>query len=206
MMRKIIILLVVLIATLNIANAQEEQKTRNISLSYGFIGTSYTLGEPIYGNSSIPIQLAIGNTMLLEADIWRINKYLTSGFYIGLGPGYYEDLGELLGFNDNEPVYNIQTIVSVRYGLSATLHLLPLAEIDIDKVDLSIKGSFGGYWTLYKTPQPEYSMGISFAYYPIKCFGIVLKNSWGKYAYSDFDGKMMEGNSMLNVGLIYRFN
>ena len=205
-MKRIAILLIALLVTFDTVNAQEEQKYRTISLSYGYIGYGFGQGESIIGNTSIPIQLATGSTILLEADIWRINKYLTSGFYIGLGPGYYEDLGELLGFNDNEPIYNIQTIVSVRYGLSANLHLLSLAEIDIDKVDLSIKGSFGGYWTLYKTSQPEYSMGISFAYYPIKCFGIVLENSWGKYAYSDFDGKMVEGNSMLNVGLIYRFN
>ena len=76
--------------------------------------------------------------------------------------------------------------------------------MDINKVDLSIKGRFGGYWTLYRTSQPEYSVGISFAYYPIKRLGIVLENSWGKYAYSHSTGIMIEGNSMLNAGLIYR--
>jgi len=140
---------------------------------------------------------------MLDADIWRINKYLTAGFYIGLGPGYYKKLYD--NMYESNSYYSIETIVSVRYGLSANLHLLPLMGMDINKVDLSIKGRFGGYWTLYRTSQPEYSVGISFAYYPIKRLGIVLENSWGKYAYSHSTGIMIEGNSMLNAGLIYRF-
>ena len=203
-MKRITILVVLLLATLHIADAQEEQKSRTISLTSGYIGYGFAQGESIIGNSSIPIRLATGSTIMLDADIWRINKYLTAGFYVGLGPGYYEDLSESYG-NPMNPLYDISTVVSVRYGLSANLHLLPLMGMNINKVELSIKGRFGGYWTLYKTIQPEYSVGISFAYYPIKRLGIVLENSWGKYAYSHSTGIMIEGNSMLNAGLIYRF-
>lgn len=203
-MKRIAILLIALLVTFDTVNAQEEQKYRTISLSYGYIGYGFGQGESIIGNTSIPIQLATGSTIMLDADIWSINKYLTAGFYIGLGPGYYKDLSENYG-DPTDPWYDISTVVSVRYGLSANLHLLSLFGIEGNEVDLSIKGRFGGYWTLYRTSQPEYSVGISFAYYPIKRLGIVLENSWGKYAYSHSTGIMIEGNSMLNAGLIYRF-
>lgn len=202
-MKRIAILLIALLVTFDTVNAQEEQKSRTISLSYGYMGCGFTQCEPIIGNTTIPTQLATGNTIMLDADIWKINKYLTAGFYIGLGPGYYKKLYD--NMYESNSYYSIETIVSVRYGLFANLHLLPLMGMDINKVDLSIKGRFGGYWTLYRTSQPEYSVGISFAYYPIKRLGIVLENSWGKYAYSHSTGIMIEGNSMLNAGLIYRF-
>jgi hypothetical protein len=202
-MKRITILVVLLLTTLHIADAQEEQKSRTISLSYGYMGCGFTQCEPIIGNTTIPTQLATGNTIMLDADIWRINKYLTAGFYIGLGPGYYKKLYD--NMYESNSYYSIETIVSVRYGLSANLHLLSLFGIEGNEVDLSIKGRFGGYWTLYQTIQPEYSIGISFAYYPIECLGIVLENSWGKYTYSHSAGMMVEGNSMLNAGLIYRF-
>ena len=192
-MKKTIIFAVTL-AICSFCIAQEDAQ-RSVTLSYGYIG-----GDVVPGmRPTNRVDILSGSSIFVDANLWNLNRWMSFGGYVGCGEASFAEI-------DNNSNEIIQFFPSLRFGVGLHMHLLSLANINTKYWDISINGNLGTYWSRHITPQTEYGLSLSVAFYPTKHIGLSLENCWGSYLFNKYNETIiLHGNNLLKAGINFRF-
>ncbi|MCR4931689.1 MAG: hypothetical protein K5918_04545 [Bacteroidales bacterium] len=91
--------------------------------------------------------------------------------------------------------------MSVRYGISSRIHLLPLASVDNNHWDIYMVGELGGW--ISNSIRTEGGIGAGIGYFPTKHLGLFAENIFGKF-YSTSSGHLLKNDVLLRFGIVFR--
>ena len=194
-MKRAIILTAILAIVCASASAQNSEEKFRPSLSIGYsrnyvdMGDYFPIHDGTYGGT-----LSCGS-LFFDADLFRFNNFLSGGFYLG------GQMAQLQNFADNgTPFYT--SYFAGRLGISAHLHLLGILNVATNAWDIAVNASMGAFWCPNISPQSEYGLGLSAAYYPLKRLGISVGCDFGKTMASDSDNLYVQKSGIsLKAGL-----
>ena len=137
-----------------------------------------------------------GYALMLDADLWHLSRNFNAGLHLGFSPSSY-----------SQPIYSTPSateerpMIGVHYGMDISYNMLP----DCNRWNISINGTLGSYWTLYKSPQVSYGASLRVEYFPLKHFGIFAETGWGKFYFTHQNASLIYyGETMSKIGLTFR--
>ena len=191
-------------AGLGVAQTVDTVFCRSVKVSFGYIGVgNLDAGTAIVGDKNARLTtVSSGMAVLVDADLWRLWRSVSTGLYVGLGPSCYE----LASTAPNTPP-DTKTTVGMHFGVSVNVHLLNLMKANSKHWDLAARGSIGSYYAPFLTPQTEYGFGVSAAWYPKRHFGLFAEYNWGsfKYNHDSNSSRINKGSSLMKAGISIRF-
>lgn len=195
MKRTIIIATMLAIVSVS-AIAQNNDFRPSITIGYGrnFVdmGNAFEIYEDTYAEAFS------AGSIFISADFLRFNRYLSGGLYLGGQKSMFKS------YDENGPFYCGE--FAGRAGVAAHLHILQCMNVEQNAWDISLNTSLGAFWCPNISPQTEYNLGLSAAYYPIKHVGLSVGCDWGKTLVSSWnDGFVQKGSISLKLGLNIRF-
>ena len=186
------------------AQGDELDFSRSVKVSLGYIGVgNVDAGTAIIGDKNTRLTtVSSGMVVMVDADLWQLYRSVSTGMYVGLGPSCYELEPTTL----NTPS-DIKASVGIHFGVNINVHLLKLMQVNSSHWDVAARGALGSYYAPFLTPQTEWGVGLSAAWYPKKHFGIFAEYNWGSYRYNhDFrSSRINKGSSLLKAGISIRF-
>ena len=149
------------------AIAQNNDFRPSITIGYGRnyvdMGNVFEIYEDTYAG------VFSCSSLFVSADFLRFNRYLSGGLYLG------GQMTELRSYDDyGHAVYS--GYFAGRGGFAANLHLLQCMNVEQNAWDISLNTKLGAFWCPNISPQTEYSLGLSAAYYPFKHVGLSVGN------------------------------
>lgn len=138
----------------------------------------------------------------------QVNQWLETGLYLSIKEGgTLHSASTTVTVNSNGDT----TIVphsewftrypSVGFGLTARVHLMPLAGKKESKWDFYFVGNIGGW--LCGSVRKDYGFGGGAAWMPTKHFGLFTECMFGSYQ-SAYMAHLMKSDGILRIGLMLR--
>ena len=137
----------------------------------------------------------------------QINRWLDFGIYAGLKQAANLNITKdqmhisLNGDTTHVSGEWFSSYMSIRYGISSRIHLLPLASVDNNHWDIYMVGELGGW--ISNSIRTEGGIGAGIGYFPTKHLGLFAENIFGKF-YSTSSGHLLKNDVLLRFGIVFR--